>query len=514
MQPILTFSIDKPGYAGVNTSDSPVGMDAQFALTAINCVIDQSGRTCARKGVVRVSSNTNAQLGQSNIEALGELIAIDGTRTILAAGANNLFKLSGSSIVTLTYGGGGAAPTITGNNWQLVSLAGSAVFFQLGHDPLLFDPALSTTTYRRLSEHPSYTGTVPLANCAISAYGRIWCADTTTNRMTVTWCDSMIKHKWTAGTAGYLDLQGVWPNGSDRIVALASHNNFLIIFGARQILIYQGANNPSTMALYDVIAGIGCAGRDTIQNTEDDLIFLSDSGVRSLERTIQEKSAPVGDISANVWNDIRGYMGSQSSSSRIKSAYSQVDAFYLLSFPDSLIGFCFNTRIKLENGALRATTWIDNPAYAFLYTDERELYMGKAGYIGKYNSYSDDGAGYRISYLSPWLDLGNDQRVSLIKQVSAIVIGDVDQPMILSVRFDFDSTPTTAFVLGLGGASLSEWGVAEWGIGEWGVGIGISNLRAPIRGSGKVVQIGIDVDINGNNVSIQQVGIQAKNGKY
>ena len=84
-----------------------------------------------------------------------------------------------------------------------------AVFFQRGYDPLIYDPAVSTTTFRRLSEHASYSGTVLQANAATSAYGRVWCADTTTDKNTIKWSDVITLQKWTGGSAGSLDLIGV-----------------------------------------------------------------------------------------------------------------------------------------------------------------------------------------------------------------------------------------------------------------------------------------------------------------
>ena len=54
------------------------------------------------------------------------------------------------------------------------------------------------------------------------------------------------------------------------------------------------------MAVEDVIDGVGCISRDTVQDLGSDILFLSDTGVRSLGRVIQEKSAPMRDISRNV----------------------------------------------------------------------------------------------------------------------------------------------------------------------------------------------------------------------
>ena len=159
-QKLQTYAITAPGFYGLNTQDSSLDLASGFALIANNCVIDQYGRVGARKGWTKVNSALNTDLSTNNIQAIGELIANDGTSYIICAGNNKLFKLSGTTLVTLTYGGGGTAPTITASNWQMANLDGVLTLFQTGHDPLQFDPSVSTTQYRRVSEATGYTGTV------------------------------------------------------------------------------------------------------------------------------------------------------------------------------------------------------------------------------------------------------------------------------------------------------------------------------------------------------------------
>jgi hypothetical protein len=188
-QPILTFSISAPGFYGMNTQDSPLDLASGFALTANNCVIDQYGRIGARKGWTKVNSSSG-NLGANAVRVIHELVQTDGTLTVLFAGTNKLFRLGSSNAVTeLTYGGGGTAPTITASNWHCASLSGITYFFQIGHDPLIYDPAVSTTTYRRVSENSGYVSTVQVADICISAYGRLWTANTATNKSTVYFSD-------------------------------------------------------------------------------------------------------------------------------------------------------------------------------------------------------------------------------------------------------------------------------------------------------------------------------------
>ena len=258
---LLTSSIAAPGFMGVNTQDSSVALESGYATVAANCVIDKFGRIGARKGWLPKHSS-NADLSTANVKAIGELIAADGTNYVVAAGNNKLFKLMGSTLTVLTYGGGGVAPTISNDKWQMAPLNGVMYLYQEGHDPLVFDPTVSATTFRRVSEKTGYLGTVQQSNCVISAYGRTWSASTLTDKNTVQFSDLLAGHVLNTGSSGTLNVAQVWPAGADEIQGLAAHNNYLYIFGRRQILIYQGANDPTNMSLADTVSGIGWLYRD------------------------------------------------------------------------------------------------------------------------------------------------------------------------------------------------------------------------------------------------------------
>lgn len=510
-QQILTFSISAPGFYGLNTQDSPLDLASGFALTATNCVIDQYGRIGARKGWTKVNSSSG-NLGANSIGVIHELVQTDGTLTVLFAGNNKLFRLGTSNAVTeLTYGGGGTAPTISANNWHCASLSGITYFFQTGHDPLIYDPAVSTTTYRRVSEKTGYVSPVQQADICISAYGRLWTASTASNKSTVYFSDLLSGHIWSTGTAGSLNINTVWPNGPDEITGLAAHNNFLFIFGKRQILVYQGANSPATMSLYDTIGGIGCIARDSIQNTNTDVVFLSNSGVRSISRTIQEKSAPFNDLSKNIRNDLMAVALGEVPTS-IKAVYSEVNAFYLVSFQTSGRIFAFDTRAPLPDGSLRATEWDHIEPTALLSRRDGTLLFGQPGYIGKYEGYLDDTVTYRFSYFTNHADLGDQNITSILKRISVVVIGGSNQFLTIKWGFDFSENYQSQNVQ-IPAQGTYEYGIAEYNIAEYAGGVALQTLLMSASGSGKIVQTGYEADVNGYPLSIQKIEIQAKNGR-
>ena len=515
-QVLRTDSISAPGFFGLNTQDSPLDLAAGFALVATNCVIDRYGRVGSRKGWTRVNSSTG-NLGSNAPAVIHELVQTDGSLTVLFAGNNKLFKLGTANAVTeLTYGGGGTAPTITANNWACASLNGITYFFQTGHDPLIFDPAVSTTTFRRVTEKTGYVGTVPDGNIAISAYGRLWVADTTTDNTTVYFSDLLAGHVWSTGTAGSLNTNLVWPNGADNITGLAAHNNFLIIFGQRQILVYQGATSPATISLADTVASIGCIARDSIQSTGKDILFLSNSGVRSFARTVIEKSVPIGDLSKNVRSDLMSSIAGETLTN-IKSVYSETEAFYLLVLPLVKQVYCFDTRGQLQDNSFRVTTWDSIEPSALFSRRNGDLLIGKTGYIAKYTGSLDDTAVYRFQYYTNHADLGNANVTSLLKKIKVVVIGGTNQSVIIKWGFDF-STNYLATSVQIPIQGISEYNIAEYGanatvVALYSNGVALQTLSASASGSGKIVQTGYETNINGAPLSIQRIEIQSKDGK-
>ena len=515
-EPISTYSISAPGFFGLNTQDSPLDLNAGFALVANNCIIDQYGRIGSRKGWTRVNSSSG-NLGANNIGVISELVQTDGTMTVLFAGNNKLFKLDGSNaVVELTYGGGGTAPTISASNWSCAALNGIMYFFQENHDPLIYDPAVSTTTYRRVSEKTGYAGTVPSGNIVISAYGRLWVADTASDNTTVTFSDILAGHIWTGGTSGTLDINRVWPSGADNIAGLAAHNNFLIIFGSRQILVYSGATAPASITLHDTVGGIGCIARDSIQNTGKDVLFLSNSGVRSFARTIVEKSAPLGDLSKNVRSDLMNIISGETLAN-VKSVYSEKEAFYLLTLPSVKEVYCFDTRVQLQDQSFRVTTWDSIEPTALFSRKNGDVLVGKNGYVGKYFGYQDYTSAYRMQYFTNHADLGNQNVTSILKRLKVIVIGGSNQFVTAKWAFDF-STNYLSSNMSIPTQGESEYGIAEYGangvpVAQYADGVALQQLQTPASGSGKVVQTGYESNINGSSMSIQKIEIQAKEGK-
>ena len=347
-------------------------------------------------------------------------------------------------------------------------------------------------------------------NVSLSAFGRMFFADIVNDPLTIYFSVLLDGSDLSGSGSGQLNLEKVIAGG-DKIVALAEHNSALIIFCERNIVIYNNADDMSNIALADTIIGIGCIARDSIQNIGTDLIFLSSSGVRSLGRTIQEKSAPLRDVTKNVRDNFLSLLVVENKS-KIKSAYYQKEAFYLLTMPNSGFTFCFDVRALLPDQSYRVTRWDSIDPSSLLATKDNRLLLGKTNGIAQYKNFTDDGSPYVFSYLSPYLDFGNQSLTKILKKINVTVVGASSTTLSIKYAFDYsnnynsiDATTRAAFI--------SEFGVAEYNIAEYSASIFIDKITAQLTGSGNVLQVGVNASINGHVLSLQKLDIYSVLGR-
>ena len=533
---LQSSTISAPGFLGVNTQESSVDLASGYALEAFNCVIDKFGRIGARRGWQKVNSSTNSDLATNDIEFIYNIPETDetlcaGNNLILsrASGANTLVTKVNTTVADAA-GTGTTAYTITGNDWMGASIvfgegpdvSPHAYLAQAGHLPLVYHKLGASHAhtgaygFNRLMD----AGTVPTTyasatdfkpNVVIGAYGRTWWADIVNDKQTVYFSALLDGTNLASGDSGYLSLIDVFPNG-DEIVGLAAHNGFLIIFGRRNIAVYANPIDVTRLELVDLIANVGCIARDSIANTGTDVMFLSDTGVRSIARVIQEKSAPINDISFNVRDELVAFVEAETNKIKIKATYYPKDAFYILTLPTSKYVFCFDLRGRLQNGASRVTIWDSMEPTALHVTYTGDLFLGQEGYIGKYFGFLDDTATYRLRYYTNYFDLGNPTTMKFLKKGNFVVVGGVGQNVALKYGFDYINS-YRSITKQLRTGSVYEYNIGEYAIAEYSSGLVLEEVNSNLGGSGSIMQLGFEADINAAPLSIQKIDIYVKAGK-
>ena len=544
--PLQTASVAAPGFYGLNTQESSVTLSSGYALKAQNCVIDKYGRIGARRGWTPVNTAVNTDLGSGNpVEFIFEVVTGGGT-DLLSAGNNRLF-VGTTTMTTKTVrnatNSGDATYTITANDWQGAALSYGDVsdfqphvyMAQAAHPMLVyhelptsggaFDAHNSGTFgYQRVGDDaklPSNHSTATfMPSWVLSAYGRIWCGGISGDTQTVYFSDLLAGTDFLNGSAGYLNLQEVLPNG-DPVVAAAAHNGYIIFFGKKNTAIYANPLDTGALTLVEVLNNVGCIARDSVQSLGTDVIFLSDAGVRSLQRVIQEKSMPMRDISKNVRDELMSAVASETDLTKIKSIYYERDAIYLLTLPTTKFVYCFDTRAALQDGSMRVKVWDSLEPKAFCVTQDRNLLIVKHGYIGKYFGYSDNTSSYRLQYYTNYFDFDAATSLKVLKKIGWVLIGGTNQSVAIKWGFDYsEGYQATTYLLDT--AVVYEYnnstvdsipGSTEYNIAEYTSGIVLDRFSINAGGQGTVMQLGLEADINGNPLSIQKIDVGIKKGK-
>lgn len=517
-QPLQSINLVAPGFKGINTEDSPIGQDFAFADIADNAVIDKRGRIASRKGVDLLTT-VKTPLGSDYAVKIHHFYDDAGNEEIFVTSNNKIFKTTQTTnpddtLTDITPG----SYTITADNWKIVNFNDKAYFFQRGLEPLVYDDTNGLRTFGTATG--SSTSSTLFCHEVCSAYGRLWIVDNAADTQTIRWSDLLIGTDFTGGSSGSIDVSKAWPDGYDEVRALVAHNNNLIILGKHSILVYGNANSPATMALVDTVSGVGCICRNSVQAIGTDVLFMSNSGLRSFGRTIQEKSLPLSDLSRNVKTELISLI--QSRSAPTASVYSPENSFYLITFPDQSTTYCFDLKGRLDNGAYRVTRWTSALFKSYERKNDGTLLVGTDDGVGEYSGYSDQyndsgtikTSSYRFRYYSPGLTFGDPSKVKFLKKLRPTLVGANSATIFVKWAYDFGTTYSTQeFTVGnqtpfYFNEPASEYTVAEFTGGN-------TTTRPPVNatGGGSVITIGLESEINGFALSLQEINVLALIGK-
>lgn len=521
----LTYkTLDNLGINGINTQANPTTLDATWLESAENIVLRESGRISFRKGF-RQNILANTFGASSAALPVGAITENKGDGATLAAVGGNMYTVdftTPSSPWTSSFSTGAST-----SDWQMIGFNNETYCVQSGAIPVEYDGG----TWTVLTSASGYTApngvTTFNPSCGMGYYGRLWVGGVAEEKDVVYYSDTLNAHKWGSGAAGYLDLKTVW--GNDEIVAIAPFYGQMVIFGKSNIVIYQGVTDPSTMSLVEVIRGVGCASRDTVQAVGDDLLFLSDTGLRSLSRTTELDKVPLVDYSLNIKDTL--IRNIQLDGSNSKAVYIENEGVYLLTFTEIKVTYAFDMKYFTPNKAPRVTSWTfngqRNPS-CFAFTETRDLLIGQvAGSICTYQdyydrdfvsggTYTDDS--YFVTFKTIWIDLGKSVVSSILKKMKAVFNGGSGTDISIQWYKDFGVTPSKAYSFQLNpstSGTLSLYGASTslYGTSKYAPIFGLNEYNIPLTGRAKYLQLSITSQTKGFVASLQDITLLFKQGK-
>ncbi len=555
--PIQPLVLDSIGIYGLNKQSSPSALEPTWLTEAENIMLDDKGNITTRKGVKQLTDLIGTSSGNSYIvKSLGEFRNSTGSSTIFAGSNDKIYKMNVSNtpytLDAQTFTG--TPQTLTDGNWEFCNFNDKFYGVQASHTPIYYDG----TNWMDLADAsgfsaPSGVTTFDPSSC-LGGFGRLWVGGIAEANDVVYYSDTLIGHKFQTGAAGYVDMKTVW--AGDQIIALANFMGKLVIFGKRNIAIYNSPDDPSasTFELDEVVRGVGCVARDSVQALGDDIIFLSNSGVRSLQRTMVQDKMPLTDLSLNIKDEITQHIVN-ADMDKVKGQYCLCGGYYLLSFPDRNITYVFDFKGQAGN-APRITTWTFGTSEmpkALLSTTDGIMFIGLghsdyAGRVADYDEYydviktdvtasyanqtvceaadyvwestnskcwQDTNNTYQANFKTTWLDFGDPSRAKLLKRFLAVITGGFGMPTTINWFRDYSNVASSAsLTLGQSG-SVFRWGTstAIWGTARFSASEQPTEYKLSLSKSAKVLRIEMIGTVKGFKASLQNMIIWAKTGK-
>ena len=573
---ITPLVLDTLGIFGLNSQQSPTALPEQWLVKANNIIIDRDGKISNRKGFKQISEGLT-----SNINSIGAFDRGNGVEGIFVADSNKIYLLESTDYPkVLTEVAEYSTNVNSSSKGQFINFNSKFYFFANGTDPLVYNPGSST--FEELTDDEDYNPPFSYVdfdpNCGTAAFARLWAGGVSKSPNVLYYSDILIGNNWlpfgtdvtasynTQATceeqgnfwdgvnnvcysgvsgAGMVDLGTVW--GSDRIVAIQSFMDTLVIFGTENIVIFSNPQDPFNMEIYELIRGVGLKGRDTVQAIGDDLVFLSNSGLRSLSRTVtSDGKMPLRELSINIKKELNQLITGTSPEDNF-GVYCLCGGFYLLSFPSRKLAYYFDFSSINQDGTPRITKFDlsapddiigigNSELHAGVSTINGDLYLIRKGtfgitpatrygvclYTGDKDTYVNVESGNEVdatfpfSFKTTWIDFGNQAVSKIFKKFIGIFDGGKNATIDLTWYSDYNPTGTTISDIDLEPTAVgtdSIWGTAVWGTATWGATYLPTEYKYSMSKTGKTLQLEISGVIDDYPLGINNITIHAKMGK-
>lgn len=547
---ILPLVLNNLGAQGLNTQASPSALDPTWLAAANNVVLDEQGRIATRKGIQQVTNNLSSG---EHVQSIFEYAKADGSKIMICGSDSNIYTINQATTpYTLTaVTRAGTPQTITSGHWEWVNFNTKVYGVQNGHTPVRYDG----TTWYDLVDLGSYNPPAGITtfdpSCILGEYGRLWVGGMTEKNNVIYYSDTLQGDKWNTGAAGQVDLKTVW--GGDRIMAIHAFMGKLVIFGTENIAIYNNPEDPTTLALDEVIEGVGLSARDSVKHLGDDLLFLSNTGVRSLARTVtSDGKMPLRDFSKNIRDEL-SLMITTADMDQCKAGYCLCGGFYLLSFPDKNVAYYFDFTILNQDTTPRITKFNFSEGdgiYALRSTVDGTMWIGRndTGHVAQYKNYWDskytdvtatygnesactaakniwdstgskcwrtDYSSYDSSFKTVWLDFGDPSTAKILKKFHIVVEGGSGMDVSFTYYRDYSSIGTNQNFTLRSSVAQALWGSATslFGSSVYTPQPSPREYKLSLGKSAKEVQFEMVGSVKGNKASLQNVTALAKPGK-
>jgi hypothetical protein len=494
------------GAAGQNTQLSDIDLPPAFGTVVVNGYLNESGKVTARKSFDRVTSDNSDLVTTNPIQRVYRHITATGTSVLMCAGNGRIFNSDGATLTSQSSGH-------TTNNWQFASLNGQIFACQVGKS--LYSFADDGTTVAAVAD--------PATPIAIhAAFGRLWALSS--DGLTLEWSDILDGDDFAAGDSGSLDLDKLHQSTRAPGIAIVSFNRQIVVLCTNQILVLGlpedlnpngvsalHATDPSMYTtpifLRDVIPNIGCVARDSVVVAGDDVLFLSEDGVRSLARSMAEKQgpSPMTELSALNKNALVRNMETETLAN-VSACWHPGESWYQLFLPTTQEIWLFDMSSKVDGTPTPKTfiwrTGATRPIYCGTWFSDEKMYYGCVGGLARNNLYDADDD-YDLVVTSGWMSLGAPDSLKHFKKLILSLTGGGGQDATVKWYVDFDdnNVRTRTFTLETA-ADPDEYNVGEYNVAEFSSGLGTAAFGIHLSNSAQFIKLEITLPVSAALVTI------------
>jgi hypothetical protein len=505
------------GSSGQNSQTTDIDLPPEFGTSVVNAVIDQSGKLSSRCSIDRVTSD-NADLTTAlGIKRVYRHNKADGTSVMMCAGNGRIFSATATTLTSQSSGH-------TTDNWQFASLNGQIFACQVGKSLYSFDDDGANVA---AVADPA----TPIAIHA--AYGRLWALSS--DGLTLEWSDILDGDDFAAGDSGSLDLDKLHQTSRSKGVAIVSFNRQIIVLCESQIIVLglpdnldpngvsalhatDPSNYTTPIFLREVINNVGCIARDSVVQTGDDIMFLSQDGVRSLTRSMAEKEgpSPMTEASALNRNALVRNINTETPAN-IAACWHPGESWYQLFLPTTQEVWVFDLSSKVNgtNGP-KTVIWrmsATRPAYCGAWFSDELMYYGTLGGLANNNLY-DSSDSYTMTVTTGWLSLGAPDSLKHFKKLILSLTGGGGQTATVRWYVDFDenNVRTRTFTLETA-ADPDEYNVGQYNIAEFSTGLGTAEFGIQLSNSAKFIKLQIDLPVSASQVTLNNAQLFSQMGR-
>jgi hypothetical protein len=444
----------------------------KYSLKMQNCHISETGGLAKMPGYTRVNSN----YVDLNITTGFEYKKNNGATIILAAGNGRVLKLGTNVPVQLSD----LATGFDADAKMWFAQFNNICVFSNGIDaPKKYDG----TTVSNVGGLPAGT-----KFCKPHVHkGRLWWTDSANRMMAYHSALLAIDDYTSANNAGYIDFSFVLPVG-DELQEILTYVDLLVFIFRNHVAIYSGTNptEGGDFSIVQIISGVGGVSPDSTLPIGSDLLFIHDSGIKSLKQAVATGNMTVGDVSKDEVTAIQR---------EIRIGLATGKPFAVAHYPQrGWSCFLINEVIWVYSYNWRAWGRLVNAnVFGLMNLMDGSMYLLGTGYIYDYGgSWSFDGAAINMSWESAWIAYSQSNyrgypkimEIMFGKGVNTDVLVGVSHDMNVDIPGNVQTIPGTSFMDTVQPNPWEESFFMDQAI-EFGP------MRLPVFGSGKAVQITI-----------------------